>query len=156
MLFLFPKFIKYIQDECKKLLTKCTNSDIHFSPKWANLILGLEYLKEEKYFEAKRFIQNVLNVDESDFNAWECLGVCYWGINSLQASIKTFQKALEINPDSFYSDFKYFSLQLNQGLKLVIHIRVFLSEKGKNFVLLYGSNICICQDFEKVFLYQVI
>ena len=93
-------------EECHALLNRCTNPDVHYSPKWANLISGLSWLKKESYSEAKRYIQNVLNVDSTDHNAWECLGVCHSGLSSVQAAIKTFKKALEINPDSFYSDYQ--------------------------------------------------
>ena len=88
------------------MLRTVTDASLHYSPKWANMILGLEHMKRGNYVDAKKYMQNVTNVDDFDSNAWECLGLCFANLQSTQTSIKAFKKALETNPDSFYSDYK--------------------------------------------------
>ncbi|MEN2499664.1 MAG: Tetratricopeptide repeat protein 37, partial [Marteilia pararefringens] len=58
---------------------------------------------------------NVVNIDASDVNAWECLGLCYSNLDNPKASMKAFTRALEINSNSFYSDYKIATTLKSEG-----------------------------------------
>ncbi|MES1904822.1 MAG: Tetratricopeptide repeat protein 37, partial [Paramarteilia canceri] len=130
---IFNKTEKF--DLAVQFIEKCTEPSLHYSPKWANLIMGLEFLKKEMYVEAKKYILNVVNIDNNDYTAWECLGLCYSSLDIPQASIKAFKKALEINPNSFYGDYKIAStLQAQKKYYEAVQYFECLLQKNSSYV----------------------
>ena len=75
--------------------------------KWASLRLGIIYLKRGEPNEAIRLFYNVIRNDPNDFNMWECLADAYLSRASLTASLKSFSKALELNPESTYALYQF-------------------------------------------------
>ncbi len=74
--------------------------------KWASLRLGIIHLKKGDCNEAIRLFYNVIRNDPNDSNMWECLADAYLNRGSLTASLKSFNKAIELNPDSIYAAYQ--------------------------------------------------
>ena len=72
---------------------------------WAFLRLGKYFLTDKGYEEAINAYQNVIRFLPDYYEAWEGLGIAYKELGKYMASVKAFQKALEINSISFISRF---------------------------------------------------
>lgn len=93
------------EDEIAFSVLKRANEEVE-NCKWASLRLGIIYLKKGDCNEAIRLFYNVIRNDPNDYNMWECLADAYMNRGSLTASLKSFNKAIELNPESIYASYQ--------------------------------------------------
>ncbi|SCV05111.1 LANO_0H00276g1_1 [Lachancea nothofagi CBS 11611] len=73
---------------------------------WPYRVLGIANLEKQTQSESIEWFQSALRVDASDLESWVGLGQAYYSCGRVEASIKVFEKALEVEPGN--SDARYF------------------------------------------------
>ncbi|XP_015592231.1 tetratricopeptide repeat protein 37 [Cephus cinctus] len=71
-------------------------------PKWAWLQLGLQYLEQDYPTQAINALRTVIRADPIDNHSWECLADAYWARGAHISALKSYQRALDLSPGSFY------------------------------------------------------
>ncbi|KAJ8681556.1 hypothetical protein QAD02_017348 [Eretmocerus hayati] len=72
-------------------------------PKWAFLQLGLQNLDQGNATEAVPILRNAVKTDPTDSNCWECLADAYLARGAHLSALKSYERALQLNPESIYS-----------------------------------------------------
>ncbi|XP_058800397.1 tetratricopeptide repeat protein 37 [Phymastichus coffea] len=105
-------------------LTKNIEANIKFlndltsqsrGPKWAFLQLGLQHLDNDNISEAISILRNATKIDPNDSNCWECLADAYLKRGAYLSAEKSYARAVELNPESFYSMTQIANIKLMIG-----------------------------------------
>lgn len=72
---------------------------------WPYRIIGIAYLEVQREAESIEWLQSALRIDSADTESWTALGQAYAACGRIEASIKVFNRALELDPDHNYSSY---------------------------------------------------
>ncbi|SCU80651.1 LAFA_0C00430g1_1 [Lachancea sp. 'fantastica'] len=67
---------------------------------WPYRVLGIACLEKQSEADSIEWFQSALRVDSSDLESWIGLGQAYYSCGRVEASLKVFEKALEVEPDN--------------------------------------------------------
>lgn len=76
---------------------------------WPFRVIGIAYLESQQEADSIEWFQSALRVNQFDVEAWVGLGQAYYACGRIEASIKVFEKAIELNAEHFYA--KYLKAQ---------------------------------------------
>ncbi|XP_065910597.1 superkiller complex protein 3-like [Dysidea avara] len=88
------------------LYRKVTNECSVIKAKEAWLRLGLYQNSQSQYTEAIKSFLSCIRGNLHDVHCWECLAEAYFNRGSYRNSLKAFEKALEIDPQSVYCQYR--------------------------------------------------
>lgn len=74
---------------------------------WPYRVIGIAHLEKQEESESIEWFQSAIRINSSDVESWVGLGQAYYASGRIDASIKVFEKAIEL--DSFHSYAKYFN-----------------------------------------------
>lgn len=74
---------------------------------WPYRVIGIAHLEKQEESESIEWFQSAIRVDSSDVESWVGLGQAYYASGRIDASIKVFEKAIELDPFHRYA--KYFN-----------------------------------------------
>ncbi|CCF56325.1 hypothetical protein KAFR_0B00250 [Kazachstania africana CBS 2517] len=74
---------------------------------WPYRVMGISFLEDQNETDSIEWFQSALRVDPNDIESWVGLGQAYFACGRVEASIKVFEKAVELSPDHNYA--KYFN-----------------------------------------------
>lgn len=74
---------------------------------WPYRVIGIAYLEKQEESQSIEWFQSAIRVDSSDVESWVGLGQAYYASGRIDASIKVFEKAIELDPSHSYA--KYFN-----------------------------------------------
>lgn len=115
---------------------------------WPYRVLGVSYLEKQKEPESIEWFQSALRVDANDVESWVGLGQAYYACGRLEASIKVFEKAIELAPDHLFAGyFKALSLAGIGEYEQCIEIIAALLEKLPNEESFQVSMVNILIDY---------
>ncbi|CAR21048.1 SKI complex subunit tetratricopeptide repeat protein SKI3 [Lachancea thermotolerans CBS 6340] len=78
---------------------------------WPYRVLGIAHLEKQAESESIEWFQSALRVEPADLESWLGLGQAYYSCGRVEASVKVFEKALEVSPGNAYAHyFKALSL----------------------------------------------
>ncbi|CAR27537.1 hypothetical protein ZYGR_0N00180 [Zygosaccharomyces rouxii] len=76
---------------------------------WPFRVIGIAYLEGQQEANSIEWFQSALRVNQSDVEAWVGLGQAYYACGRIEASIKVFEKAIELDSEHHYA--KYLKAQ---------------------------------------------
>ncbi|KAL7288696.1 hypothetical protein TKK_0017421 [Trichogramma kaykai] len=100
-------------DENIQFLQQLTSSGK--GPKWALIQLGLQFLDKNEPNEAVSAFRNAVKTDPSDSNCWECLADAYLARGAHLSALRSYERVLHLNPESFYSKVQLANIELLIG-----------------------------------------
>ncbi|CCH59334.1 hypothetical protein TBLA_0B04990 [Henningerozyma blattae CBS 6284] len=65
---------------------------------WPYRVIGISYLEKQQAADSIEWFQSAIRVDDSDVESWVGLGQSYYSCGRIEASIKVFEKPLELSP----------------------------------------------------------
>lgn len=74
---------------------------------WPYRVVGIANLEKQRESDAIEWFQSGLRIENDDVESWVGLGQAYFACGRIEASIKVFQRATELDPDHLYA--KYFT-----------------------------------------------
>ncbi|CAG8445910.1 7249_t:CDS:10, partial [Acaulospora colombiana] len=83
---------------------------------WAWKQLGFSEFTNGNYSEAAINFQKALRIDTKDVRCWEGLAEAYRQLGRYTASMKTFMRAIELDPSSIYSHFQVANIKQKLGI----------------------------------------
>ncbi|AEY96701.1 FAEL281Cp [Eremothecium gossypii FDAG1] len=101
--------VEYYSDLCNwqaaaNICDRVIKNDMHLnSVNWPYRVLGVYYLELQQEAESIEWFQSALRIDSSDVEAWIGLGQAYAACGRIEASIKVFERALELSPEHKYA-----------------------------------------------------
>ncbi|CAK9797777.1 Tetratricopeptide repeat protein 37 [Anthophora plagiata] len=101
------------QDANIALLKSLTVQD--GGPKWAWLQLGLQYLDQGDAMQAIQAFQHVIRADPNDNHSWEVLGDAYFIRGAYTSALKSYERALDLCPNSLYPMIQQANIKLIVG-----------------------------------------
>lgn len=84
-------------------------------PKWAWLQLGLQQLDQREISSAIKSLRYVIRADPNNNHCWESLADAYWARGSHTSALKSYQRALDLSPDSLYPMIQLANINLVLG-----------------------------------------
>lgn len=87
-------------DENLELLQKLTSQGN--GPKWAWLQLGLQLLERNDVSQSIQALRSAIKIDPSDNHSWECLADAYLARGAYTCALRSYQRAFQLNPETFY------------------------------------------------------
>lgn len=69
---------------------------------WAYKVVGMFYLESQQEADSIEWFQSSLRVNSKDIESWIGLGQAYYACGRIEASIKVFDRALELDPQHLY------------------------------------------------------
>ncbi|PSN51235.1 Tetratricopeptide repeat protein 37 [Blattella germanica] len=96
-----------------QLLTYVTQTVGCIQAKWAWLRLGLHHIDKGNHQQAIDSMLSVIRADPTDSYSWECLADAYYGRGAYTASMKSYQKVLELDPEAVYPAFQMGNIKQN-------------------------------------------
>ncbi|XP_014213900.1 tetratricopeptide repeat protein 37-like [Copidosoma floridanum] len=109
---LVHKFLKNTEANFEFLTQLTSNSR---GPKWALIQLGLQYLDCNNPSQAVSTLRNAVKLDPSDSNCWECLADAYLARGAHLSALRSYERACQLNPESFYSMIQLSNIKLLVG-----------------------------------------
>lgn len=76
---------------------------------WPFRVIGIAYLENQQEADSIEWFQSALRVNQHDVEAWVGLGQAYYACGRIEASIKVFEKAIELDSEHSYA--KYLKAQ---------------------------------------------
>lgn len=76
------------------------------SNNWPFRVVGIAHLEKQEESDSIEWFQSALRVDPNDVESWVGLGQAYHACGRIEASIKVFDKAIELQPSHTYA--RYF------------------------------------------------
>jgi superkiller protein 3 len=77
--------------------------EIEPGAEWARLRLGLHHLWLARPRQAISELQAALRMDPKSAEAWEALGAAYESVGRLQAALKVYERAVELDDSRVFS-----------------------------------------------------
>ena len=74
---------------------------------WPFRVVGISYIEKQMDSESIEWFQSSLRIAPSDVESWVGLGQAYLGCGRVEASIKVFEKALELDDKHYYAKYFY-------------------------------------------------
>ncbi|SCU83667.1 LADA_0C12816g1_1 [Lachancea dasiensis] len=94
---------RVVKAEKSKMALQATN--------WPYRVLGIACLEKQSESESIEWFQSALRVNSLDLESWIGLGQAYYSCGRIEASVKVFEKALEVEPENYHAQyFKALSL----------------------------------------------
>jgi superkiller protein 3 len=84
---------------CKKIISSENAKRRLGHDSWPYRVLGCSALEVQDEAKAVEWFQNAIRVDNSDTESWVGLGEAYVGSGRLEAAVKVFKRALELDPN---------------------------------------------------------
>jgi superkiller protein 3 len=72
---------------------------------WPYRVLGMSALESQDEARAIEWFQTAIRIDPKDIDSWIGLGESYFGCGRLEAAVKVFKRALELNPDNWVAKY---------------------------------------------------
>lgn len=72
---------------------------------WPYRVLGMAALESQDEAKAIEWFQNAIRIDADDTESWIGLGESYFGCGRLEAAVKVFKRALELNSDHWIAKY---------------------------------------------------
>lgn len=69
---------------------------------WAYRVVGIFYLETQEEASSIEWFQSALRVDPEDIESWVGLGQAYYACGRIEASLKVFDRALELDSEHLY------------------------------------------------------
>lgn len=69
---------------------------------WASKVVGIYYLENQQEADSIEWFQSSLRVNPEDIESWVGLGQAYYACGRIEASIKVFDRALELDSQHLY------------------------------------------------------
>ncbi|CCE63862.1 hypothetical protein TPHA_0G00240 [Tetrapisispora phaffii CBS 4417] len=70
---------------------------------WPYRVVGISHLERQQEAESIEWFQSALRIDKEDIESWVGLGQAYVGCGRIEASIKVFEKAIELDSNHLYA-----------------------------------------------------
>ncbi|EJS41246.1 ski3p [Saccharomyces arboricola H-6] len=75
------------------------------SSNWPFRVAGIAHLENQEESDSIEWFQSALHVDPNDVESWVGLGQAYHACGRIEASIKVFDKAIELKPSHTYAQY---------------------------------------------------
>lgn len=72
---------------------------------WPYRVIGIAYLEKKEESQSIEWFQSAIRVDSTDVESWVGLGQAYYASGRIDASIKVFEKAIELDPTHSYAHY---------------------------------------------------
>ncbi|AGO12087.1 AaceriAEL281Cp [[Ashbya] aceris (nom. inval.)] len=101
--------VQYYSDLCNwqaaaNICDRVIKNNMHLNTvNWPYRVLGIYYLELQQEAESIEWFQSALRIDSSDVEAWIGLGQAYAACGRIEASIKVYERALELAPEHKYA-----------------------------------------------------
>lgn len=94
---------------CERLVSSERTKRALQTVNWPFRVIGISYLENQQEADSIEWFQSALRVNQSDVEAWVGLGQAYYSCGRIEASIKVFEKATELDLKHLYA--KYLKAQ---------------------------------------------
>lgn len=72
---------------------------------WPYRTIGISHLEKQRDADSIEWFQSALRIDDQDIESWVGLGQAYFGCGRVEASVKVFQKALDLEPEHIFASY---------------------------------------------------
>ncbi|AMD22461.1 HHL309Cp [Eremothecium sinecaudum] len=90
---------------CERLIKSLTGTMLSNTVGWTYRTIGIYHLEEKQEADAIEWFQSAVRIDADDVESWVGLGQAYAGCGRIEASIKVYRKALELDSQHKFASY---------------------------------------------------